>query len=320
MTSIIPSVFPIDNKLALSLPFVDWLSFTIPAADIEPFALFLDSQFAIFGATRTDDGLYRFGTPDGFGTCKIDQVKEVYVISISGTAYRYLVLMQVRDDLLHAISELPHKITRLDVACDFDVPAHIAIKQLSDNAYTGNVRLTRKTITQKQIKEILSYDLDGNKTGTLYLGHRASSDVCCRVYDKAHEVNQKTNMHITPRLRIEFTFKGLTLPTLRDVSLPSDIFYHHASHSLVKPPETFKTWESHGTGFYVEKKAPKTAYAKIRGLLEFSTDVQKLCAYSVEEFGYSAPQELAKLFKERVKKTIRGMGGPHAGQLTFDFK
>jgi len=308
MTSIIPSVFPIDNKLAISPPFVDWLSFTIPSDNIESFTVFLDSLFALFGATRDDNGLYRFATSHGFGTCKIDQVKEVYVISISGTAYRWLKSFKTEDDLLYAISEVPHKITRLDVACDFDVISHIAIRELSDAAKLGTVRLTRKYITQKQIKEILSYDLDGNKTGTLYLGHRASSDVCCRVYDKAHEVNQKTNMHTTPKLRIEFTFKGETLPTLRDVSLPSDIFFHHASHSLVKPPETFKQWESYGTGFYVQKKPPKTAYEKMTGLFNFSTDIEKLCAYAIQEFGESAPYEISKMFKQRVKKSLRGMG------------
>lgn len=308
MSSIIPTIFPLDNALAVDLPFTDWLSFTVPIDEAEPLISDFDSIFAIFGATRDDNNLYRFGTVNGFGTCKIECMKGFYVFSISGRALAALRTFKLMNSVLYGISQVNHKITRLDVACDFNIESHKAISELSEKAHGGAVRLTRKGITQKQIKKILSYDQHGNETGTLYLGHRASSDVCARVYDKAHETYQNTGNEIAQKLRIEFTFKGETLPTLRDVDLPSDIFFHHARHSLVNPPSSHKEWVSHGTAYFIEKTPKKTPYDKMRGLFEFSTDIEKLCKYAVEEFGETAPAELAKLFKQRVKKSLRGMG------------
>jgi hypothetical protein len=309
MASIIPPVFPIDNSLAYETPFVDWLSFTVPAIQADFVVSEFDSIFSLFGATRDDNQLYRFRTSHGYGTCKIDAKNEFYVFSISGEALRYIRQFELIQDVLYAISLVTHKITRLDVACDFNIESHLAIGQLSNIAYRGEAKLTRKSIKPGQVKEILSADIQGNKTGTLYLGHRSSSDVCCRIYDKAHERYQKSAIIPTEhRLRIEFTFKGLALPTLRDVSLPSDIFYYHACQTLVKPPSTFKTWESHGEGFTIQKKASKTPYQRMRGLFEFSSDIEQICELAIKEFGDSAPYELGKLFQQRVKKSLRGMG------------
>lgn len=309
MVSIIPSVFPIDNSLAYDLPFVDWLSFTVPSAEADFVVSEFDSIFSMFGATRTDQGLYRFVTSQGYGTVKIDANNDFYVFSLSGEALRAIRSFELIQDVLYAISLVTHKITRLDVACDFNIESHIAIQQLSKLAYQGEAQLTRKAIKPGQVKEILSADIQGNKTGTLYLGHRASSDVCCRVYDKAHERYQKNGtIPSEQRLRIEFTFKGQTLPTLRDVSLPSDIFYHHARQTLVKPPESYKGWDSHGEAFTILKKPSKTPYQRMRGLFEFSSDIDQICELAIKEFGESAPYELGKLFQQRVKKSLRGMG------------
>lgn len=319
MVSIIPSLFPINNSLAYDSPFVDWLSFTVPSNEADFVVSEFDSIFSMFGATRDDNQLYRFSTSGGHGTCKIDANNDFYVFSISGQALAHLRLFSLIQDVLYAISRVTHKITRLDVACDFKITSYIAISQLSKIVADGAARLTRKAIKPENCKKILSIDLNGNETGTYYLGHRASSDVCCRVYDKAHETYQRFGTIPTEqRLRIEFTFKGLTLPTLRDVSLPSDIFHHHAQHTLVSPPLSFKGWLSHGEGFHIPKKPPKSSYARMRGLFDYSSEVQLLCELAIKEFGESAPFELGKLFQQRVKKSLRGMGwNPMQSQLDF---
>lgn len=309
MSSIIPSVFPIDNNLIINEPFVDWLSFTCSANEAETVVSEFDSIFAYFGSTRDENGLYRFPVATGgYGTCKIDVNNDFYIFSLSGGCLAHLRQFKLMHDVLFPVSLIPHKITRLDVAADYDVPSYIAINELAETVPTGAVRLTRKAITQSQIKKILSVDRHGHETGTLYLGHRASTDVCCRIYDKAHEINQKTKFEAPQRLRIEFTFKGNVLPTLRDVDLPFDIYYHHASHSLVKAPVTVKPWVSYGQPYYIQKKPKKTPYQLMRGLFEYSTDISKLCAYAIEEFGDKAPDEIARLFTHRVKKSLRGMG------------
>ena len=308
MSSIILPVFPLDNALAVDIPFVDWFSFTVPVDEAELLVSKFDSIFALFGATRDEQNLYRFPTPTGYGTCKIDAHSAFYVFSMSGRALQHLRLFDFMDFILGSIAQVTHKITRLDVACDFNIDSHIAIKELAEQAQACAVQLTRKFITPSQIKKILSFDRYGQETGTLYLGHRASSDVCCRVYDKAHELHQSHGLEIPPRLRIEFTFKGLTLPSLRDVDMPSSIFYHHALHSLVKPPSTHKPWVSYGEPYQIKKMPKNTAYARMMGIFNFSSDIEKIVEYAIEEFGETAHYHLSKLFKNRVKKSLRGMG------------
>ena len=302
------ALFPLHYNLSIDSPFVDWLSFTVPENEAEPLIQEFDSLFAFFGATRSDNGLYKIPTSAGFGTCKIDFLKGFNLFSLSGRLLAQLRLLGLMNDVLYPLSQVTHKITRLDVACDFNVDSPVAIKQIASKAKTSGVRLTRKHIQPSHIKQIISEDRYGVDTGTLYLGHRATSHVCCKVYDKSHEMFQNASIEIPPRLRIELSFSGDVLPTLRDVSLPSNIFYHHALHSLAMAPPTHQEWVSYGVGFKVDKNVSKTAYEKMRGLFNFSTDIEKLCMYALEEFGEKAYDELSRMFQHRIRKSQRGMG------------
>ena len=301
-------LFPLHYNLSIDSPFVDWLSFTVPENEAEPLIKEFDSILAIFGSTRSDNNLYRIPTSQGYGTCKLETKNGFYVFSLSGRLLSHLRTWHSMDDVMYAISQVTHKITRLDVACDFNVDAPVAIKQIATKAKNAQVRLTRKHIQQSHTKTILSYDRYGAETGTLYLGHRKTSHVCCRVYDKAHEMYQNASIELPPRLRIEITFSGDVLPTLRDVSLPSNIFYHHALHSLAMAPPTHQDWVSHGYAYKIEKKPARTAYEKMRGLFDFSTDIEKLCMYALQEFGEKASEELSRMLHYRIKKSLRGMG------------
>ena len=308
MTSIIPAIFPLHYNLSIDSPFVDWLSFTVPTNEGESLVKEFDSILAIFGSTRGENNLYRIPTENGFATCKIDCTANFYLFSLSGRLLAHMRAFRVMNDVLYAISQVIHKITRLDVACDYNVDAPLAIKQLAVITKASGVRFTRKHISSSHTKKILSDNRHGVETGTLYLGRRASADVCCRVYDKSHEMYQNSAIEIPPRLRIEFTFKGDVLPTLRDVSLPSNIFYHHALHTLAMAPPMHQDWNSHGYAYKIDKKPAKTAYEKMRGLFDFSTDIEKLCKYALEEFGEKASDELSRMMRYRLKKSLRGMG------------
>lgn len=227
-----------------SAVFVDWLDFTLPAYEgyLPAFRSLLES----WGFACADrSGVYR--VPEMSGVVRLTpDTRGVDRVSLSGTALAYLRGFPGGwSDLLGYLSERAHRITRLDASLDFQTDAPRELQRYRRLvSRTGNqIALTQRAT---DVTWMLGPDSDGRETGTMYVGKRGKNQVIARVYDKAHEVAQRTGLIIAPTLRFEVEVHGTTgksrNPCLNDVHDPRSIFWEFASPALLDRPSGVPEW------------------------------------------------------------------------------
>lgn len=270
---IVSKLYPIASNLATSLPFSDWLNVTVPDPDCQQVINDLRPLLETLCMSFAGNELYLLPKGLGRGSFKYTFSEGFITFGASGGFLQHLRNFNMLGDYLMCFALHPHRVSRLDVALDFHVDAPAYVEDAYQIAKQGNMKLTRKHLAPSAIKQILSPNQYGADTGTVYLGHRKSASTSARIYDKAHERLQNDSMVIAPTLRIEFTFSSQVGCTLHDVTNPAEVFYQHASQSLVTPPETFKGWFPHAEGYYLEKTSPRPLKQRIQDLEMFSDDV-----------------------------------------------
>lgn len=187
------------------------------------------------GASVLDDRTFRVGE----GTVKLYPAYGVLYCSATGGALACLRAAGCFMDWLSAISEWPHRITRLDVARDFDIDGPDVLDALRSRYPTGHVHLGRKALP---VKLELGIRADGRETGTFYVGHRSKARCTARVYDKQRERLDRASQDIPPRTRFEVTVKQDYGATLRDAAEPDRLFWHTASPALLDAPDGVPPW------------------------------------------------------------------------------
>lgn len=226
--------------------FVDWLDFTLPEVMgcIPDFRAFLES----FGfAGQQDDRSWIYRVPESSGVVRLTSgIRGVDRVSLSGSALAYLRSQPSGwNDLIHWLSERPHRVTRLDAALDFqvDAPAELQRFRRRVSQLGGRLALSRFS---SPVSWLLGRNDLGQETGTMYVGKRGKNQVLARVYDKAHEVSQRTGDIIPPTLRFEIEVKGTSgkarNPCLNDVYDPRSIFWEFASPALLERPSGVPEW------------------------------------------------------------------------------
>lgn len=215
----------------------DWLDVTAPSwvfPQIGPeiFEVLLTAGFEDTGsAWRSESGgviqagLYR---------------SQMLRVSCSGRALADLRSAGLFESLVAVFAGYPCRVTRLDAAADFPVDGADVIQGLHAQYPRRYVRLGRRA--QKMSTLVEPRDWDGRESGTVYVGHRKTSQITCRVYDKRKERLDRTGedpgMDWT---RVEVTVKGKSGessgPTLRDAVKPEALFWCYANPSIVKATE-----------------------------------------------------------------------------------
>ena len=278
----------------ISEPFADWLDVTFPPESgvLDHVHMFFDALLCPV-AWESED---RVCIDAEGGKVFLDRSKRFCRVSVSGGVLKFLRSVGQFHDLLSVMGSEPHKVTRLDVACDYAVDTPRVLDWLDTKYPDDRVQLQRKAI---KVTRLLSRREDGELTGTWYAGHRSNARVTARVYDKQHEALEQRGETLPPRTRVELTFRKDHGCTLRDAAMPVSLYYQFASPALVERPVDAPEWVSHAEGWEGTPPDTKLPYEVFKRRLETSPELARL-AELANQMGPGARALLIRAFTDRL--------------------
>lgn len=238
------------------------------------------------------------------GVVKIDVIEHggVIRVSISGVALEYLRQENWFSEMIGFFSEHPYHITRIDSAMDVDAIGYKKIKDLRAK-HPETCALSSRAL---RTKSILSRGFHGRSTGTFYVGHMSKARAMARCYDKRHQIWETTGHDIGFNVfRFEITTKfkrdGASA-SLRDVSVPEQLFYKYASPSLVRKPKSVSDWEpNRDGGFQIAKSDPSLPVDRMKYLIEENYLFERILKLSQETGGGGLDYAITLIRKELVR-------------------
>lgn len=294
------AILPIRHDACLGVPFCDYVNITTPKEHIEAIKASIQPFLDVIGALQTVENLYLM--PNKGGAFKIYLKGAVAVYSFSGGVMASLRANKMLDEVLFIFVDYPHNVSTLHATLDYGIDASKVVQRIYKDANNGLIQLSRKSLTRGNIHKYFSMKDDGEDTGTLYLGNRANSDIWARVYDKQKERIDSGNTDPGPMLRVEMVFQTDVGCTLKDIQNPHDVFYQYASKSLVQAPKGFKGWVSYAMPFTIERKEQDlTTWQRIWGIVENSTDIERILDLAEADYGVDAELEIMKLVRKRMR-------------------
>jgi hypothetical protein len=300
-------ILPITMEHCLCAPFCDYVNITTPKELKENIMLRIMPFLDLIGCIEIVPGL--FSLPDKRGTFKLKVRGMVAIYSCSGGVIAALRAAKQFDQYLFCFADVEHRVSMLHATVDYSIEAPPALEEIYQKATSGNFYLSRKSLQVSQVSRLQGKDLSGAETGTVYLGIRSNADVWAKAYDKRQERLAKGFADCGPMLRIEIAIQSKIGASLRDVSNPHDIFYHFAQRSMVVPPEGFNGWQSHGEGFTLERKENDfTTWQRLWGIVENSTDLNRMIDLAVADYGSDAENEIIKLLRKKMKQKTNALG------------
>lgn len=295
----------IKHSQSLCEPFVDYLNITSPKDNLQSLTNALRPFIDALGMSEVKQGFFRL--PDCEGTIKIFLKSNVSVFGASGQVLQRLRNKGLYNQYLAEFANYEHRISMMHVTCDYRIDAPKYLSKLYATAQKGAIYLTRKAINPLHVAMQVGRNLEGADTGTVYLGKRQNSDVWARVYDKRQERIAKGFDDPMPMLRVEIAVQSDVNATLRDASLPSDIFYHHASRSLVEAPASFTGWQPHGQGFHIPpNQFEPTPHERLTFIAENSLDITRIFELASASYGDDALAEIQKIIRNRFIRFKNG--------------
>jgi hypothetical protein len=272
--------------------FCDWLDVTCSPENsfLDSVSLFLD--LGCYPVAFSDDSSQSFRV--GEGILRLDSDRKWHRASASGSVLSHFRSVGQFEHYLSALSLAPHAVTRLDAAVDTSEDFPDVLRALNGHYAGGSVSFSRKSL---KITQLLSVRADGEHTGTWYAGHRCKAKITARVYDKQHEVLEKTGVESDVRTRYEFTFRKAMGTTLKDASMPASLFYQYSeSVGLSRPPGT-ESWTSHDLGGW--KSLPVDTdftMSQFSRRVESSPEIQHLASLA-SRFGPSGRAMVLRAFE-----------------------
>lgn len=295
-------LLPLPSTSMIGDPFADYLNVTVPLDFVYPLTEELRPLLDVLGVSEAVEGVYSL--PDKRGTVKVSKRGKVGIFSASGG---FLTVLRDTGHFHHylaALSSFPHRVSMLHATQDYVVASPPAVVQeVKRLGQAGELGLTRKRIEPDRVKAILALNIDGQETGTVYLGHRANADVWAKVYDKRHERLSRGLSDPGSIVRVEIAVQSDVGATLRDVADPASIFFNFASRSLAQVPDGVPDWLPYGEG-YVPSSGIYAASAlhRLTAIMDTSLDVARLVRLARSEFGEdSAFDALMPLLRARCR-------------------
>ena len=182
----------------------------------------------------------------GKGKIVLFRKTKFHSASASGSAISYLRNVGAFEDYLSVLADVPHKVTRLDVAVDVALDAPLMLRKLEKAYPDDRVSFTRKAL--KVTRLYSARDSDGQQSGSWYAGNYGKARLTAKVYDKQLEAFEKRGEILPPTTRIELTFAKDFGCSLRDAFMPASLFYTH-SLPVLKANRKYDAWVSHGEGW-----------------------------------------------------------------------
>lgn len=295
----------IKHSQSLCEPFVDYLNISSPKDNLQALVNALKPILDALGMSEVIEGLYRL--PDAKGTFKAHTKGKVAIFGASGQFLDRLRSKGLFNHYLAEFANFDHRISMMHVTADYRVDSPKYLSKLFDSAQKGRILLTRKSINPLHVTKLLGRNLEGADTGTVYLGNRSNSDVWAKVYDKRQERLAKGFDDPLPMLRVEIAVQSDVNATLRDASLPSEIFYHFAGRSLVQKPDGLSGWEPHAQGFVIPPSSYEpTPHERLTQIVENSCDISRLFELAHVSYADDALAEIQKIIRNRYTKFQNG--------------
>ncbi len=296
-------ILPLLHEKAIGTPFCDYLNLTSPLGNQELITAAIRPYLDTLGMSEEVEGLFR--EPLRGGTFKIHPRGKVCVFGSSGAFLDALRGHGLFNQFLSEFAAFDHRISMMHVTCDYGVDAPPVIDSVYALAKSGALHLTRKAVSARNVSRVTSPGQDGRDTGTVYLGSKKNSDVWAKVYDKGHEAFSRRGEILGQVVRVEIAVQSDVNATLRDASLPSDIFYHFAARSLVQAPPDYSGWVPHGHGFVLdEPRQDFTAYQRAKSILNSSLDFARFLKVLRDDYG-SDDAGLAEAVQRLVGQRLR---------------
>lgn len=294
-------LLPLPATSMIGDPFADYLNVTVPLDFVVPLSDELRPLLDMLGVSEISEGVYSL--PEKGGTFKISRRGKVGIFSASGGFLGRLRDTGTFSQYLAALSAFPHRVSMLHLTQDYVVasPPEV-VQEVKRMGHAGNLALTRKRIEPGRVKSILNLNLQGEETGTVYLGHRANADVWAKIYDKRHERLSRGLADPGSIVRVEIAVQSDVGATLRDVADPSAIFFSFARRSLAQVPDGTPEWSPYGEG-YVPSSGMYAAGAlqRLSNIMDTSLDVARLVRLARAEFGDGAFDALMPLLRARCR-------------------
>lgn len=299
----------------LGEPFADYLNVTTPYGNAEAVREALLPLLETLGAfDEPQPGeftFYEFALDRGKikqitdGVLKLRRRSQVLVISASGGVLRRMRERGSYAEYLALLSAFPHRVSMLHATADYLVasPPDV-IAQVDAAGAAGSLALTRKHLLPEHCTALLGTDVDGRRTGTVYLGKKANADVWAKVYDKRHERLSRGFADPGSVVRVEVAVQSDVGATLRDALRPRDLFLNFAGRALVEVPPDFSGWEAHGEGFVLGERRERTLFERMETLLENSRDVARVGAMAIVLYGDMAAQVIGRKVVERGQSLV----------------
>lgn len=264
----------------MSAVFCDYLGVTVPLEhadlldrvrpflDLAGFAVDWDSDAKLVLRSRND------------GTVVWQKRFGVWCLSASGGACSAIRASGQWLGFLAEIGATPHRVTRLDAAMDVVQDAAPEVQRLRAEGAKGLLSITRKSVRPEHVDTHLSNGATG-ETGTVYIGSR-QAEARLVVYDKQHERFMATGEDVGPLTRYELRVKSGIGVTLRDVSEPAAVFWHHVGRSVLSAPAGVPEWVAGAEGYCIDRSGAPTAFQRLVSRVESSAEVLALVKLAAE--------------------------------------
>lgn len=242
------------------------------------------------------------------GTVKLARFGRVGTLGLSGVACQAFQSHGLWHQLLAdlwAVGE--HRVTQLDLACDYEVDASPYVAAAYEAGKGGALRLSRKAVDPESVSRVLQVDARGVETGTAYLGDR-NLEVSAVIYDKRNERERRRFPDPGPLLRVELHL-GAVGASLRDAAEPASLFHHYAA-ALVPCPAGVPDWVSAASGFMLEPVRERDHWEMVRRGVEALSSALKGLAGLSDRLGPYGRRMLLGLLAQEV-------GVPVASAMPF---
>jgi hypothetical protein len=309
-----------------SAPFADFFRVSTNSST---FPDMVDSCLAVLdslGGYHDYPGLYRLScAPEG--SVKYGLHHRVGTIDFSGLVLRSLRSYGLLNELLHAIGVYPHRVTHLDATLDVVAHAPAYVRDGYKLGTSGKLKLTRKSVSRRHVSRVSrsTHYQPVQQTGTAYFGQRGAS-ASLKIYDKRNEIldallltGEATPEWLAlndpgPLLRYELALGRNVGMTLRDVSDPSSIFWHHVNGSGLPLlcPEGVPLWEPHSEGYSLPPLPERLPWEQMKLILDNSPDVVRVVALAAKA-GKAGPSMLVSLLQQRVEAILKAVDRPSLG-------
>lgn len=281
--------------------FCDWLDVTCSPDNsfVDSVLRFLDRLSCQFSYRDDKTALVSVGS----GKVRVDTNPKFHRVSSSGHVLSHLRATGAYSDFLSLLSEVPHSVTRLDAACDYDLDTPDILDALDQAFPDDRINFSRKAL---KVTRLLSRRVDGRLTGTWYGGHKAKAKCSVRIYDKAHEVAQKQGLYALYGLtRVEFTARKAYGASLSDAYNPESLYYSMGSPTLMAIPPGVAEWSSAAefTAWQSPDLDEPLPFELFRRRLETSPDIDRLAEIAAE-MGAAGVKTMERIFSEKVRSKV----------------